>query len=70
MKTKEQAIKCPKCGSTQITANKRGFGVGDALFGAALTGGIGLFAGFLGSKKVIVTCLKCGNQWQAGAQQP
>lgn len=55
---------CPKCGSTSLSANKKGFGVGKAVIGAALTGGIGLVAGNIGAKKVIVTCLNCGHQWK------
>lgn len=57
---------CPKCGSTQISANKKGFGVGKAVVGAAVAGPIGLTVGNIGSNKVIVTCLKCGHRWQAG----
>jgi tellurium resistance protein TerD len=62
----ENEIKCSKCGSTQLTTNKKGFGLGKALIGGALTGGIGLLAGFIGSGKVKITCLKCGNSWTAG----
>ena len=61
-----QKICCPKCGSDQITADQKGFSGGKALAGAVLTGGIGLLAGTIGSKEVIITCLKCGNQWKAG----
>jgi tellurium resistance protein TerD len=59
-------LKCKKCGSTQLTANKKGFGAGKALIGAAFTGGIGLLGGFIGSKKIKITCLNCGNSWKAG----
>lgn len=60
-------IKCPKCGSTQITANKKGFGLGKAVVGTVLTGGLlGAGAGLLGSNKVVITCLKCGHQWKPG----
>lgn len=58
---------CPKCGSSQLTANKKGFGAGKALTGAILTGGVGLLAGFIGSGKVKVTCLKCGTKMNAGS---
>lgn len=54
---------CPKCGSTSLTADKKGFSVGKAVVGAALTGGIGLVAGAIGAKKVRVTCLNCGYQF-------
>jgi DNA-directed RNA polymerase subunit RPC12/RpoP len=59
-------VRCPKCGSTSLTANKKGFGIGKALVGAALTGGVGLLAGGIGKNKVEVTCLKCGKQFKAG----
>lgn len=57
---------CPFCGSSHLTANKKGFGAGKALTGAVLTGGIGLLAGFIGSGDVKVTCLQCGRQWKPG----
>lgn len=54
---------CPKCGSTSITAAKKGFGVGKALAGAVVTGGVGLLAGFIGSGKVELICMNCGHKW-------
>jgi hypothetical protein len=57
---------CPKCYSTSLSANKKGFGVGKAIVGAALTGGIGLVAGNINAKNVLVTCLKCGHQFKPG----
>lgn len=62
----EEKMYCPYCGSSQLTANKKGFGAGKAVVGAALTGGIGLLAGFIGSGNVKVTCLKCGRRWNPG----
>ncbi len=59
-------MKCPKCGSSQISADKKGFGLGKAVGGGLLLGPIGLLGGLIGSKKVMVTCLKCGHQWEAG----
>lgn len=59
-------IKCPKCGSTQIAANKKGFSGTKAVGGAILTGGIGLLAGTIGSNKIIITCLNCGNNFSPG----
>lgn len=85
-KTKKQIIKerkqtaeenglanCSKCGSTSLSANKKGFGIGKAVVG----GGVGLFAlgpvgllgltgGNLGAKKVRVTCMNCGHEFWAG----
>lgn len=62
----EDKLYCPNCGSSQLVANKKGFGAGKAVAGALLTGGVGLLAGFIGSGKVKVTCLKCGCKWDAG----
>lgn len=58
---------CPKCGSTSLSANKKGFGIGKAVIGAGLIGNpIGLVAGNLNAKKIRVTCLNCGHQFWAG----
>lgn len=59
--------KCPKCGSRSLSANKKGFGVGKAVAGMILTGGLaGAAAGGIGANKIRITCLKCGHQFQAG----
>lgn len=57
---------CPKCHSTSLSANKKGFGIGKAVIGGFLAGPIGLVAGNAGAKKVRVTCLKCGHQFMVG----
>ena len=57
---------CPKCGSTSLTANKKGYGIGKGVVGAAVAGPIGLAAGNLGRQKVLVTCLNCGYQFKPG----
>lgn len=62
----EDQIKCPKCGSAQIHADKKGYSAGKAAAGVLLTGGIGLAAGAIGKNKIIITCLKCGNQFKPG----
>lgn len=59
-------IKCPKCKSKSITANKEGFGLGKAVVGGVLTGGVGLLGGFIGSNKIRLTCLNCGHIWKPG----
>ena len=61
-----EPIRCPKCQSTQITAGKKGFGLGKAAAGGILLGPAGLLAGFAGSGSVEVTCLQCGNKWKPG----
>jgi predicted RNA-binding Zn-ribbon protein involved in translation (DUF1610 family) len=62
----DSKIVCPKCGSDQITANKKGFSGKKAVIGGILTGGIGLLAGTIGSNKVKITCLNCGNEFNPG----
>ena len=59
----EKPIKCPKCGSTQLTATKKGF---ELAIGSIFTGGTGLFDESFGSGKVELTCLKCGHSWKPG----
>ncbi|HEY2583959.1 MAG TPA: hypothetical protein VGI43_19275 [Mucilaginibacter sp.] len=66
--TSSNEICCPKCGSNQLTANKKGFSGRKAVAGAVLTGGIGLLAGTIGSNKILITCLSCGNRFKPGAK--
>ena len=64
-RNKKNAVACcPKCGSTSLSANKKGFGIGKAVVGSAIIGPIGLVAGNKGAKKVRITCLNCGHQWK------
>jgi predicted nucleic-acid-binding Zn-ribbon protein len=63
----EEKIKCPKCGSTQIIADKKDFDLGSALAtGYFLGPAFGILAGINKSNKVEITCLKCGHTWEAG----
>ena len=62
-KKKTKKISCPECKSTDFTTNKKGFGLGKAVGGLILTGGVGLLGGFIGSQKINITCLSCGNRW-------
>lgn len=56
-------IHCPRCQSTQITAQKHGFSAGKAVAGAVIAGGIGALAGLHGSSDIDITCLNCGYTW-------
>ncbi|MFY9140618.1 MAG: hypothetical protein WAO30_07665 [Thermacetogeniaceae bacterium] len=62
----EDLIKCPRCGSTQFHTGDKGYSVGKAAVGGILIGAVGLLGGLIGSKKTMITCLKCGYRWQAG----
>jgi len=59
-------VRCPKCGSTQLSTNKKGFSGKKAFAGAILTGGIGLLAGTIGSNKIKITCLSCAKEFYPG----
>lgn len=63
---REGIIYCPKCHSISLSSNKKGFGIGKAIIGAAVVGPLGLIAGNIGAKKVRITCLKCGNHFWPG----
>lgn len=67
----EDLIKCPQCGSTQIHADKKGFGTGKAIAGT-LVGGllVGAAVGSIGKDKIVLTCLKCGNTFKIGDSEP
>ena len=59
---------CPHCRSLNVSFmqnNKKGFSVGKAVGGAALTGGIGTLAGFAGKKgKNQWHCQNCGKTFE------
>lgn len=52
---KNTRVTCPSCGSDQITAQKRGWS---------------LLTGFIGSNKIVVTCIACGHSFKPGAASP
>lgn len=59
-------VHCPQCQSESVSANQKGFSGKKAVAGALLTGGVGLLAGTIGSKKIIITCLNCAHTWTPG----
>ena len=62
-------LSCPRCRSTQLTANKRGVSLKNALLGGAALGPAGLLGGLIGASKVSITCLQCGHSWVAGQRR-
>lgn len=60
----DKILKCPRCGSTSLSSNKKGYGIGKGLVGAALVGPLGLIAGNIGSGDVKITCLNCGHKFK------
>jgi len=62
----DETIRCSRCGSSTVEWDKTKFGMGKAVAGAILLGPLGAFAGLAGKKKIVFTCLKCGNTWKPG----
>lgn len=63
----DDVVRCPKCGSSQLTANKKGFSLGKAVAGGVLLVPIaGVATGMIGKNKIIITCLSCGKQFKPG----
>lgn len=58
--------RCPRCGSTSISTQKKGFGVGKAAAGVAVAGAVGAVAGAAGANKVYNICQNCGHKWEPG----
>ena len=65
-KDDSNGVKCPKCGSTSIAAQKEGYGAGKGCCGTILFGPLGLLCGAFGANKMNLHCLKCGHKWEAG----
>lgn len=64
--TIDNTVCCPKCGSTSLSADKKGFSLAKGAAGVFLAGPYGAVAAGHGKNKVIVTCLNCGKQWKPG----
>lgn len=59
----EPIIRCPHCGSQQLSVGEKGFSTSKAVVGALLTNMAGgVLFGLLGSGKAEVTCLNCGKK--------
>lgn len=72
-------VKCPKCGSHNVVASRRGYSIGLALLCVAATYVIishslllffavpilllSLLWGFSGAGKIKLTCVDCGHSW-------
>lgn len=61
----QDELKCPKCGSKHITAQKRGYKLGRGVVMGAIALPLA-FTGAIGKDKIQLTCLKCGNKFKQG----
>lgn len=57
---------CPRCGSTSLSLNKKGFGGGKATAGMLAVGLGGAVAGTYGMNNMKITCLNCGYKYKPG----
>lgn len=62
----ETPVRCPVCGSTQVSALRRGYDPGCGCLGLLLFSWIGLLLGFLNADRVDLVCRNCGNTWAPG----
>ena len=63
---RDERIKCPECGSTEISIHKEGFDAKSACCGALLVGPLGILCGAKEANKLNRHCLNCGHKWQIG----
>lgn len=63
---KDKIPYCPKCHSTSLSANKKGFGFVKGALGMGLSVDIGMLAGGAGANKIILTCMNCGHKFKPG----
>lgn len=58
--------RCPKCGSTKLDKERKGYSVGKAVATTALTGflDVGLLAGTAGQNKLVNVCRECGHRFK------
>lgn len=60
-----EVIQCPKCRGKQISAHKKGFGLGKAVVGTAAFGLLaGAGFGMIGKNKIFLSCMHCGYRWK------
>lgn len=67
----DNVVHCSKCGSTSITADKKGFSLGKGVVGTAVSMGnvgVGAVTGMMGKNKIYITCLNCGHKWKPGGK--
>ncbi|WP_176015203.1 zinc ribbon domain-containing protein [Victivallis sp. Marseille-Q1083] len=62
-------VRCPNCGSTQISAVRREYSPGCGCLGWLLFGWWGLLLGLLGGSDIEMVCNHCGTRWPAGEPQ-
>ncbi len=58
-----EQVRCPRCGSVQLAASKRGYSGCGGILGYLIFGWIGLLLGFLGHSNPRIVCLNCGNEF-------
>lgn len=59
--------RCPRCGSPDLDAVRRGFDPGCGCLGMLLWGWWGLLLGLLGAGDIEIVCRNCGCRWRPGS---
>ena len=62
----EQQVRCPECGSAQISAVRKTYDPGCGCLGLLIFGWWGMLLGLLGAGDVELVCNRCGARWPAG----
>lgn len=57
------SLYCPKCHSTAIHIDKKGYSLTKGVVGTLVLGPLGLLAGKHHSNRLRYKCLKCGHEW-------
>ncbi len=60
----ENAVRCPRCGSTSVSLANKGYDYGCGCCGAAILGWPGLLCGLLDANNKHKECMKCGYKWK------
>jgi len=62
----ENEVRCYKCGSTNLSASKKGIDFVTAAISHIIFGRVAILASTYDSNNTVVRCLKCGNKYEPG----